>query len=91
MVSTTYSGYGVNQARNSREAARHRRSFFERVMDSIAESRQRAAMTEIAKHAHLLSPQWFEQIDDSASSCATRGQAGDENRESAARSPASNG
>jgi hypothetical protein len=32
-------------------------------MDALAESRQRAAMIEIAKHAHLLPPSWFKQGD----------------------------
>jgi hypothetical protein len=41
-------------------------------MDSIAESQQRAAIREIAKHADLLSPAWFEQMNEGASSCVRR-------------------
>jgi hypothetical protein len=73
MVSTTYGEYRVSPVKSSPDNRLHlRRGFFVRLMDSIAESRQRAAMIEIAKHAHLLSPAWFELMSDSASSCARR-------------------
>jgi len=74
MVSATYGNYRVDPAKRSRDTRPQlRRGFFVRLMDAIAESRQRAAMIEIAKHAHLLSPAWFEQSDGSASSRARRG------------------
>ena len=73
MVSTTYGEYHVNPVESSPDKrSQIQRGFFIRLMDAIAESRQRAAMIEIAKHAHLLSPSWFEQTGDSASSCARR-------------------
>jgi hypothetical protein len=71
MVSTTYGDYRLARATGaSDERPQSHRGFFVRLMDSIAESRQRAAMIEITKHAHLLSPAWFEQMDPGASSCA---------------------
>ena len=70
MISTTYGEYRVVPVKDERQQSH--RGFFVRLMDSIAESRQRAAMIEIAKHAHLLSPSWFEQIGDGANSCARR-------------------
>jgi hypothetical protein len=74
MVSTTYGEYRVTRANSTPdERLQSHRGFFIRLMDALAESRQRAAMVEIAKHAHLLSPSWFEQMDGDASSHARRG------------------
>jgi hypothetical protein len=62
MVSTTYGNYRIDSAKSTRDARPQlRRSFFVRMMDAFAESRQRAAMIEIARHAHLLSPAWIAQ------------------------------
>ena len=61
MVSTTYGEYRVDPVKNGAKRAQLRKGLFVRVMDAFAESRQRAAMIEIARHAHLLSPSWFEQ------------------------------
>jgi hypothetical protein len=64
MVSTIYGEYNVTPVKNSKnERLQRRRGLFIRLMDSLAESRQRAAMIEIAKHSHLLSASWFEQVD----------------------------
>jgi hypothetical protein len=72
MTSTTYGEYRVTPVKRSTDQhSQTSRSFFVRLMDSLAESRQRAAMIEIAKHAHLLSPSWIEQ-DDGVSLCARR-------------------
>ena len=73
MLSTTYGQYRATPVKSgpNKRPQTHRR-FLVRLMDSIAESRQRAAMIEIAKHAHLLSPAWFELMSDSASSTARR-------------------
>jgi hypothetical protein len=74
MVSATYGEYRDIPVKNSTEdRSQLHRGVFIRLMDALAESRQRAAMTEIAKHAHLLSPSWFEQMDGAASSRARRG------------------
>jgi hypothetical protein len=74
MVSTTYGEFRATRADSaSDERSQSPRGFFIRLMDALAESRQRAAMIEIAKHAHLLSPSWFEQMDGDASSRARRG------------------
>ncbi len=74
MVSTTYGEYRITPVNNSTdERPQLHRGIFIRLMDALAESRQRAAMIEIAKHAHLLSPAWFEQTGDRASSRARRG------------------
>ena len=89
MVSTTYEDYRVTRANSAPdERSQSRRGVFIRLMDALAESRQRAAMIEIAKHVDLLSPSWCEQMDGDASSRARRGQAGDESPGSVARSPA---
>jgi hypothetical protein len=73
MVSTTYGEYHVDPAKSSPDKrVKARRGFLIRLMDALAESRQRAAMIEIAKHAHLLSPSWFEQMSDGTSSCGRR-------------------
>jgi hypothetical protein len=73
MVSTTYEEYRVDPLKCSPDRRRQRRrGFFLRLMDSIAESQQRAAIREIAKHADLLSPAWFEQMNEGASSCVRR-------------------
>jgi hypothetical protein len=73
MVSTTYGEYRVDPVKSSPDKrAQVRRGFFIGLMDALAESRQRAAMIEIAKHAHLLSPSWFEQMSDGTSSCGRR-------------------
>ena len=73
MVSTTYGEYRVNPVKSGADKQpQAHRGFLIRLMDSIAESRQRAAMVEIAKHAHLLSPEWFEMMNKSASSYARR-------------------
>ena len=62
MTSTTYGEYRVTPVESSLDQRlQPRRGLFVRLMDSLAESRQRAAMIEIAKHAHLLSPSWYEQ------------------------------
>jgi hypothetical protein len=74
MVSTTYGEFRVTRTNSAPdEQSQSNRGFFIRLMDALAESRQRAAMIEIAKHAHLLSPSWFEQMDGDASSRARRG------------------
>ena len=74
MVSTTYGEFRATRADSaSDERSQSHRGLFIRLMDALAESRQRAAMIEIAKHAHLLSPSWFEQMDGDASSRARRG------------------
>jgi hypothetical protein len=73
MVSTTYGEYRVTAVTDSLDKRpQSHRGFFIRLMDALAESRQRAAMIEIAKHAHLLSPSWLEQMGDGASSRARR-------------------
>jgi hypothetical protein len=73
MVSTTYEEYRVTRANSaSDERSQSHRGFFIRLMDALAASRQRAAMIEIAKHAHLLSPSWVEQMDGDVSSRARR-------------------
>jgi len=64
MILTTYGNYHITRAASAPdERPESNRSFFVRLMDSLAESRQRAAMIEIARHAHLLSPSWFGQMD----------------------------
>ena len=89
MTSTTYGECHVTPVKSSAGKRRQlHRGLFIRLMDALAESRQRAAMIEIAKHADLLSPSWCEQMDGDASSRARRDQAGDESRGSVARSPA---
>ena len=71
MTSTTYGEYRVTPVESGLDQRlQPRRGVFVRLMDSLAESRQRAAMIEIAKHGHLLSASWFEH--DNASSCARR-------------------
>ena len=87
MASTTYGAYRITPENSADNRPQSHRGFFVRLMDALAESRQRSAMVEIAKHAHLLSPAWFAQ-EDGISSRARRGAAGGENRGSAARSPA---
>lgn len=73
MTSTTYGEYRVTSVKSSPDnRPQSRRGFFIRLMDSLAESRQRAAMIEISKHAHLLSPAWLAQIGDCVSSRARR-------------------
>lgn len=74
MVSTTYGEFRATRVDSaSDERSQSHKGLFIRLMDALAESRQRAAMIEIAKHAHLLSPSWFEQMDGDASSRARRG------------------
>jgi hypothetical protein len=73
MTSTTYEECHVTPVKSSAgKRPQLRRGLIIRLMDALAESRQRAAMIEIAKHAHLLSPSWFAQIDDRVSSSARR-------------------
>jgi hypothetical protein len=73
MVSTTYGHYRVTRVKSDPDRRpQARRGFFVRLMDSLAESRQRAALIEIGRHAHLLSPEWFELMNDSANSRARR-------------------
>jgi hypothetical protein len=72
MVSTTYGHLRVTRIKNDADKRPQARGFFVRLMDSLAESRQRAALIEIAKHAHLLSPEWFELMNESANSRARR-------------------
>ncbi len=86
MTSATYGAYRVAPRKSTDDRPQPRRGFFIRLMDAFAESRQRSAMIEIAKHAHLLSPSWFEQ-DNGVSSRGRRGSAAGGNRGSAARSP----
>ena len=74
MASTTYGDYRITSATSaSGEQPHAQRGLFVRLMDALAESRQRAAMIEIAKHAHLLSPSWLAQMDGAVSSRARRG------------------
>ena len=73
MTSTTYGEYRIKSVKNRTDKSpQSHGGFFIRLMDALAESRQRAAMIEIAKHAHLLSPSWFQQ-QDGVSSRARRG------------------
>jgi hypothetical protein len=68
MTSMIYGEFRIAPVKSSPDKRPQlRRSFFVRLMDSVAESRQRAAMIEIVKHAHLLSPAWFEQEDGASS------------------------
>ena len=86
MTSTAYEAYRVTPKSSADSRGQPSRGFFIRVMDAFAESRQRSAMIEITRHAHLLSPSWLEQ-QTAVSSRARRGSAGGGNRGSAARSP----
>ena len=69
MISTTYGQYRLDPLKGSSDRRTQRRGgLFIRLMDALAESRQRAAVREIARHADLLSPAWIEQKSEGASS-----------------------
>jgi hypothetical protein len=64
MLSTTYGNYRATPGKTGQEERpQMHRGFFIRLMDALAESRQRAAVIEIARLSHAISPAWFEMTD----------------------------